>query len=41
MREMVSAYLGFEERIAPNAQIFLEQSITGQQVGHAGSRRKL
>jgi DNA-binding transcriptional regulator PaaX len=33
MRQMVSTYLRFEERIAPKARIFLEQSISG-------SRRK-
>jgi phenylacetic acid degradation operon negative regulatory protein len=41
LREMVSAYLRFEERIAPQAQIFLEQSITGPQAGQAGPRRKI
>jgi DNA-binding transcriptional regulator PaaX len=40
MRHMVSAYLRFEERITPKAQIFLQQGITGQQAGHARSRRK-
>jgi len=41
MREMVSAHLRFEERIAPKAQIFLEQSIIGPQAGQAGPRRKV
>lgn len=30
MHQMVSAYLHFEERIAPKAQMFLEQCITGK-----------
>jgi DNA-binding transcriptional regulator PaaX len=41
MRQMLSAYLRFEERIAPRALIFLEHGITGQQSGHTGSRRKV
>ena len=39
MRQMVSAYLRFEERIAPKAQVFLECSITGPS-NHTSSRRK-
>lgn len=41
MRQMVSAYLHFEERIAPKAQIFLEQSISGPPSSHVSSRRKV
>lgn len=40
LRQMLGAFLRFEERIAPKAQTFLEQSITGQPVSLVGARRK-
>ena len=40
MRQMVSAFLHFEELIAPKAQTFLEQSIADQPARLVGSRRK-
>jgi hypothetical protein len=40
MHQVVSAFLRFEERIAPKAQTFLEQSLAGQPANQVGSRRK-
>jgi DNA-binding transcriptional regulator PaaX len=40
MRQMVRAFLRFEQRIAPKSQSFLEQSITGRPAPLVSARRK-
>jgi len=41
MRQMLSAYRSFEERVAPKAQVFLEHRISGPESNDTGSRRKV